>query len=257
MPSAEIRINQPGGPGTGSPGISRDDLLLHTSVELRNVDDNGVQRWFWSLLDKPPGSTATIANPNSAVATFTPDVYGTYRIYLRVNDGRGRRGMEVVRTAIVRDPAGFRPPAYLEGVDSNFQLSPGVFNEVGGLHEVRRRMTSLDNRDNRYAILGLAGGGGLLDFDIDWPLPDAHVVWLEMSSTATTAVFLSIYANAARTERVFDSGVVNPLTGWFYNVPFVATRTQARGLENGKIYFTVENDDVLSDIYVGWRIQAL
>lgn len=262
MARAEIRINQTGGAGVGSPGISRDDLIIASAVELRNVDNNGVTQWFWQLLDIPEGSAASLANPTSAVATFTPDVYGTYRVYLRVNDGRGRRGREAYATAIVRDPAGFREPAYLEGSESNFQLSPGVFNRVGGLHEIRRRMKAIDNRTDQYEQLAM-GGGTSVDFEVDWDLPDAHVVWLEMSATASTNMRLTAYGNAARSELLYDSGAVNAtVNDWFDNRPWVASRTRGNGLEESfgqrKIYFTLANNSgVATDVNVGWRIQAL
>lgn len=260
MTQARIRINQPANPNpAGQPGRARDDLRLGAVVELRNVDDNGVQRWFWDMLDKPPGSTATISNPTSAVATFTPDLVGTYRVYLRVNDGRGRRGMEDVTTCIVRDTAGFRPPAYLEGVESDFEIAPGLRNEVGWLHEARLRMYSVDNRSNvPELVTGVAGGGGTALVRVPWPLHDAEMVILEITGSTSTKTGVAVYA---------DDGLVHPS---YANPAFDATPTWAErghytisgrfslGIESEMIKIVITNDDVAaSDYVVRWRFQAL
>ena len=54
---ARIRLQQPPSADV-PPGISRRDLVAGIPVILRNGDDTGVTRWNWTLLYKPPGSTA-------------------------------------------------------------------------------------------------------------------------------------------------------------------------------------------------------
>jgi hypothetical protein len=44
-------------------------------------------QYLWELVDKPAGSTATITNPTSSAAVFSPDLRGDYRIRLTVSDG--------------------------------------------------------------------------------------------------------------------------------------------------------------------------
>jgi len=44
--------------------------------------------FMWSLVSVPEGSSATIIAANSSIATFTPDVDGTYVVQLMVSDGQ-------------------------------------------------------------------------------------------------------------------------------------------------------------------------
>lgn len=260
MTQARIRINQPANPNpAGQPGRARDDLRLGAAVELRNVDDNGVQRWFWDMLDKPPGSSATISNPTSAVATFTPDVVGTYRVYLRVNDGRGRRGMEDTTTAIVRDVAGFRPPAYLEGVESDFDIAPGVPNEVGWLHELRLRMYSVDNRSGLPAqVSGVAGGGGTALLRVPWPLHDAEMVILEILGSTSTNTRVAVYPDDALVNASYRSPAFDSTLTWAERGHYTITGSYSNGIESGFIKIVITNNDgAASDYDVRWRLQAL
>lgn len=57
-------------------------------VELSLTDTTGVTQYFWSFLSKPVGSTATIQNATSAVASFNPDVGlpGTYIVQCKLNN---------------------------------------------------------------------------------------------------------------------------------------------------------------------------
>ena len=260
MTQAQIRINQPANPNpAGQPGRARDDLRLGAAVELRNVDNNGVQRWFWAMLDKPPGSSATIANPTSAVATFTPDVVGTYRVYLRVNDGRGRRGMEDTTTAIVRDVAGFRPPAYLEGVESDFDIAPGVPNEVGWLHEARLRMFASDNRSGApETASGVAGGGGVAVVRVPWPLHDAEMVILEIVGSSSTNTRVAVYPDDAMVNASYRSIAFDSTLTWAERAHYTITGSYSNGIESNFIKIVITNNDVgASDYDVRWRFQAL
>lgn len=111
MAQARIRIDQAGHPTSpiGVPGASRDDLILGLQVALRNQDDTGVRSWRWSLKDRPTTSLATLSNTTAAVPTFTPDVPGTYRVELIVNEGR--KGEKDIQFAAVRNAQGLRMPA--------------------------------------------------------------------------------------------------------------------------------------------------
>lgn len=64
---------------------SRDDLVLNLPVTVLNADNTGAVSWLWVLVDKPSGSTATLASPTSSTTTFTPDIEGTYLVKLVVN----------------------------------------------------------------------------------------------------------------------------------------------------------------------------
>src|SRR5690606_9071875 len=100
MAGASIVINQTGIATPGAPSVSRDDLVIGSAVTLSNHNDNGVRSWRWELLGKPMDSTATLSNSSLPSTTFTPDVAGTYRIRLYVNEGT--RGETDTRVAIVR-----------------------------------------------------------------------------------------------------------------------------------------------------------
>ena len=120
MAAALIRVNQIGHPTQviGTPGISRDDIVGSTQVQLSNSDDTGVRSHRWELLARPGGSAAVLSSPTSAAVTFTPDLPGTYRIRLRVNEGR--KGEVDTRLVAVRDSQGFRIPAAGEEAEANW-----------------------------------------------------------------------------------------------------------------------------------------
>jgi hypothetical protein len=86
MPGAIILADQDLGAGPGSPGVARNDLWLSQIIDL-TCTTIGNSSFSWSLLDKPVGSTVTLATPTLATSSFTPDVAGTYRVRLVTNGG--------------------------------------------------------------------------------------------------------------------------------------------------------------------------
>lgn len=54
---------------------------------LASDADHQALAYYWVLVSRPAGSAASITTANSDIATFTPDVQGTYEIGLRVGDG--------------------------------------------------------------------------------------------------------------------------------------------------------------------------
>lgn len=60
-------------------------------VDLSNFDDTGVRAWRWSLVERPGGSEAAIADPIAAHTWFKLDQPGKYTVELMVNDGHGPR----------------------------------------------------------------------------------------------------------------------------------------------------------------------
>jgi hypothetical protein len=79
MPQASITIN-----GSVLPALT---LPLDVVVALANQDIGGEVSYAWTMLDKPPGSAATLATPTTSASGFTPDVEGSYLIQLVVNAG--------------------------------------------------------------------------------------------------------------------------------------------------------------------------
>ncbi len=120
MATSLIRIDQSGHPTLeiGTPGISRDDIVISTQVQLANGNDTGVRSRRWTLLSKPTGSTAVLSSPTDAAVTFTPDLIGTYRVRLIVNEGRS--GEVDTRLIAIRDASGLRIPAAGESNEANW-----------------------------------------------------------------------------------------------------------------------------------------
>lgn len=50
--------------------------------------DNDALTFQWSLIAKPEGSAAVLANPDQAQSSFVPDLPGDYLAQLIVNDGQ-------------------------------------------------------------------------------------------------------------------------------------------------------------------------
>lgn len=117
MAVASIRINQPthSTTPTGQAGRGRNDLELGKPVLVRNVDDTDVNRWRWQLRDVPIGSAAVLSDSTQPTVTFTPDVEGSYRITLSVNDGGP--GEVTTKVGAVLNAAGERYPATGERAD--------------------------------------------------------------------------------------------------------------------------------------------
>ncbi len=74
-----------------NPGLNQTVAVL--SVVTLNggnsTDPGGIGplTYRWSIQSAPGGSTATLSNANSMIATFTPDMIGTYVIALTVSNG--------------------------------------------------------------------------------------------------------------------------------------------------------------------------
>ena len=80
--SANIRIDQGSGAGVGTDGQARTNIWMSQLVELLDVGVGVPVSSLWTLDDKPAGSAATMLNPTTSTASFTPDVVGTYKVTL-------------------------------------------------------------------------------------------------------------------------------------------------------------------------------
>lgn len=87
--SAVIRIDQTqaSGTSTGITGTARNDLWKSRLIAL--ISTTGDATPVWSLLARPPSSSAALTGATTSTATFTPDQPGTYRIQLTVLGGGG------------------------------------------------------------------------------------------------------------------------------------------------------------------------
>jgi hypothetical protein len=112
MAIAAIVINQQG-KSRGSPGLSRSDLSVGTTVVLTNHDNSGVESWTWELLSVPPGSKTALRGAMNPIATFVPDVSGSYEIHLTIDGGAFDRRIAAVGTSFL----GIRKPIPQDGSD--------------------------------------------------------------------------------------------------------------------------------------------
>lgn len=113
----------------GVTGRARNDLDLGQPVIFRNADDTDVNRWRWALLDSPIGSVAALSSVTSPQVTFTPDVAGSYRVRLTINDGLA--GEQDIRVGAVLDANGLRIPSTGERAEETNWLVGGSENENG------------------------------------------------------------------------------------------------------------------------------
>jgi hypothetical protein len=124
MAIAAIVINQQG-KSQGSPGLSRSDLSAGATVMLTNHDNNGVESWTWELLSIPLGSKAALRGAMNPIATFMPDVSGSYEIRLTIDGGAFDRRIAAVGTNFL----GIRKPVPQDGSDP-FNARWAALNEA-------------------------------------------------------------------------------------------------------------------------------
>lgn len=79
----------------GVAGASRTDGVTGQVVTLTLDDNAGVYSWAWAIDDKPPDSTASLTGATTASPTFTPDLWGAYKVSCVVN-GATRIAAEVL-----------------------------------------------------------------------------------------------------------------------------------------------------------------
>jgi len=153
MAYSRIIITQ--GAGVGTAGKSRRDLDLFAvaseAIVLSN-DPSGsldIASYEWTLVEKPPGSVATMLTPTATTASFQPDVYGRYVVALRVNglgdntSGYARLvcGCEYPSLGVLAsgdDLGDWLAPAHDEGDDANWDNFFGASNEKGAQAELWR-----------------------------------------------------------------------------------------------------------------------
>jgi hypothetical protein len=66
--------------------------------------------YFWTLEDKPEGSQAGLADADSVVSTFTPDLAGTYLVSLVVSDGQETSETDELIVRASRSPVALAGP---------------------------------------------------------------------------------------------------------------------------------------------------
>jgi len=107
-------VNVSGGNGNASPVVNTTintsaAVGVQVSLTATATDPDGdTLQYLWSIISAPTGSTATLANADRPVSTFTPDLEGSYTVQLVVSDGSN----EVTRTATIQaTPGNIAPTA--------------------------------------------------------------------------------------------------------------------------------------------------
>ncbi len=121
MSGAHFKINQAANSSpTGTNDLTRLDVYKDQPIHLVGDSSAGQASPDFTILSWPDGSARLQPTNNSTFdATFTPDVYGSYRVEFLVDDGEATN--RIVRIfAVTKDSAGvvaddsFREPAYGE-----------------------------------------------------------------------------------------------------------------------------------------------
>lgn len=144
MSTALPKIDQAGKPA-GVGGLSRDDLDLFTApgteIQLSDVGGDALT-WQWTLIDQPPGATASLTSPNAITTLLTgATVAGSYLVQLAVDGGlvpgsirRIIAGIQLDTPTWVVPPLNrpLRIPAKGETFEFNVESSPGSGANIRG-----------------------------------------------------------------------------------------------------------------------------
>lgn len=160
MVIAAIVINQQGRP-QGSPGLSRSDLSTGTVVILTNHDNNEVTSWTWELLSIPLGSKIVLRGTTNPIATFIPDVSGSYEIRLTIDGGVSDRRIAAVGTKFlgIRKPV---PQDVVDPVSARWAALNEAFDliDADAANNLKRDGSNAPSSDvswNGHRITGLGG----------------------------------------------------------------------------------------------------
>jgi hypothetical protein len=102
---------------------------VHTVATVSAVDSscpfyNPSQSFRWSLISRPPGSSAALRDPTATAADFTPDVSGTYQLQLVVTDAKGLRSNAAV-LSIATSTCGLAAPTIVAAGANPVAPDPG------------------------------------------------------------------------------------------------------------------------------------
>jgi len=164
MAIAAIVINQQGRP-QGTPGRSRDDLSPGTMVVLTNHDNAEVASWTWELLSSPAGSKAALRGAMNPIATFMPDMTGSYEIRLTIGGPEGPasdRRIAAVGTGFL----GLRKPVVQDGedpIDSRWAAVNEAFDliDADAVRSLKRDGSNSPGTDISWAGHRITHLGGL------------------------------------------------------------------------------------------------
>jgi len=154
MPKSEIIITQVAHGSSAAKEAKRGLDLYAVGSEVLTFTNStdgsvGVTKYEWTLVEGPPGSSATLSGATTATATLQADEYGSYVVSLRVNDmdddtlGYSTTvagcSYPVLHTVSTVDYGDWDPPAFNEETNSNWTDKYGTKNPRGsqrGLYKI-------------------------------------------------------------------------------------------------------------------------
>lgn len=179
MSISEITISQTGkGPFAAAKSARGLDLYSvgSNAINFTATAYAGIYTYEWTLLERPPGSTAIINNSTAQISNIQADVYGRYVVALRINgQGNNTLGYSKIVAGCSFPSLGtwsgmnlgdWDIPAYLEGDLANWTDFYSSTNEKGGQQELYRILYQLRS----YYIPTFSQGSfvtGLYDFSVD------------------------------------------------------------------------------------------
>ena len=123
----------------------------------KSTDTNGAPLTYrWSVVSAPGGSKATISNPTAEIASFVPDLPGTYVVQLIVNDGTLNSLPATTEIVAVSQQTSLTAQIRnLQGVIA--KLPPSAFRNVvlkeALIIELNAVVLSLEAKDYKAALL--------------------------------------------------------------------------------------------------------
>jgi hypothetical protein len=160
--------------------------------------NKNVTKWEWTLVERPPGSTAILQGSDSSEAYIQTDVSGRYVVSLRVNDlGDGTPGYSITVAGVSYpiydskssiDHGDWDSPAFSEGVAANWTDKYGASNPHGAQRELYRIAS-----DIREHYLGYIDKKIIKLFFAPDSLPQMHNNFLPEVALFTLPIDMSDY----------------------------------------------------------------
>ncbi len=160
----------------------------------------GTLTYAWALTSLPAGSAATISNPTAVQATFTPDVVGTYKFTLTVNDGFKSQSVAFNVGAVQ-----FMPPAILSNLVEPVSGAVQLFLSVD-------EGTATIN----WTVDGVAiGTGAIVSWDTTSVANGSHVIVAQIQSVLKYTVSVNRTIQVTQTPVSFTSATISESAGAF------------------------------------------
>ena len=94
--------------------------------------DGQALQWTWTLVERPAGSAATLANASGATPSFLADAFGRFVAQLVVNDGTVNSAPDTVTITVNARPVANAGPDQTPLVGATVQLTGGASTDADG-----------------------------------------------------------------------------------------------------------------------------